>query len=188
LPDSIANIIVLCEDQEHQNLVRRYLIRAGHRSHTFHFLPLCGRDGSGAQYVRVHFPKQVTICRGILGRRTGCLLIVITDADDHSVRERERTLQHELTQSHHDSVTATEPIVILIPKWQVETWIKCLLGQPMNEGDRNSDRPPVTPDQIKEATETLFEWTRHGAQIGATCVPSLELALPRWRRISDPAE
>lgn len=187
MPDPIANIIVLCEDQEHQNLVRRYLIPARHRSHTFRFLPLCGKEGSGSQYVRAHFPEQVNACRGILGRRTRCLLIVITDADNLSVQERERTLQDELTQSHHDSVAATEPIVILIPKWQVETWIKCLVGQPMSEDDRTSDKPPVTTDQIKEATEMLFEWTRSGAQIGAACVPSLELALPRWRRISDPA-
>jgi hypothetical protein len=116
------------------------------------------------------------------------LLIVITDADNLTALEREQALLAELDGTDHSAVAQTEPIVILIPKWQVETWIKCLLGQPMNEDDRYSDRPPVTADQIKEATETLFEWTRNGAQIGATCVPSLELALPRWRRISDPAD
>jgi hypothetical protein len=181
--ERIANVIVLGEDTEHQNLIRKYLQRVGHDERAIRFEALPASRGSGSQFVRTQFPRQVAACRGILGRKTRCLLIVITDADNLSVQDRERTLENELRKFGHDPITANEPIVILIPKWQVETWIKCLLGQTMDEDDRESDHPPVTASEIKASAETLFNWTRNNAQVGLTCVPSLRAALPRWRKI-----
>jgi hypothetical protein len=181
--DRIANIIILGEDQEHVNLVRRYLLRVGQNDRTFRPVPLPGNRGCGSQHVREQFSKQVKECRGTLGRRTTCWLIVIADADDLTTAERERTLHAELTEGGETAVGQDEPIVILIPKWQVETWVKCLLGQAVSEDDRNTDRPPVTPTEIRDAARIAFDWARANAQIPATCVQSLTAALPRWRRI-----
>jgi len=177
MAERIANIIILAEDQEHQSLVYRYLLRAGHNDRGFRKIPLPGNRQCGSQYVREKFPEQVRECRGTLGRRTSCLLVVITDADNLTPAQREETLLGQCR------VVATEPIVILIPKWQVETWIKCALGQVVLEDDRDSDRPPVDSHQIRRAAETIFEWARPGAHVGETCVNSLRAALPRWLRI-----
>lgn len=183
MPDRIANIIILGEDQEHINLVCRYLLRAGQNDRAFRRVALPGNRGCGSQHVREQFPKQVKECRGTLGRRTACLLIVITDADDLTTAERERTLHAELTRENEAVLENDEPVVILIPKWQVETWVKCLLGQAVSEDDRNTDRPSVTPTQIRDAAQVAFGWARPNAQVPANCVPSLTAALPRWRRI-----
>lgn len=161
--------------------MRRYLIRVGHASRNVRFhLP---QQGSGKQYVRQQFPREVAACRNTLGRKTRCLLIVITDADDLAVTAHEATLHAELSKSGAAAVSNDEPIVILIPKWQVETWIKCLLGQIMREDDKKSDQPPVTAEQIRQAAITLYDWTRPNALIASTCVPSLATAIPRWQRI-----
>jgi hypothetical protein len=181
LSERVANINILCEDQEQQNLIRRYLNCLNMKNARYE--PVPGKTGSGSQYVRTQFPKLVAVCRGTLGKRTKCLLIVMTDADNLTVLARERTLHDELTSANHPAITSEEPIVILIPKWQVETWIKCLLGQVMDEDDKDSDRPPVAATDIKVAAETLYAWARPNAPTGATCVPSLLSALPRWRRI-----
>ena len=181
MSERVANINVLCEDHDQQNLVRRYL---GHFKITnVRYEPVPGKSGSGEQYVRTQFAKLVGVCRGTLGKKTKCLLIVVTDADNQTVQAREQTLHDVLKAANSSAITAGEPIVILIPKWQVETWIKCLLGQPMAEDDRHSDQPPVTAGEIKRAAATLHEWTRPNAAVGPTCVPSLRLALPRWQRI-----
>jgi hypothetical protein len=111
------------------------------------------------------------------------MLIVITDADNLTVAGREQTLNAQLTQAGTPPVTQNEPIVVLIPKWQVETWIKCLLGQAMSEDDPNTDKPPVDADQIKRAANIAFDWSRPGAPVGQTCVASLATALPSWRKI-----
>jgi hypothetical protein len=54
VPDRIANLIILAEDKEHQNLVRRYLERCGHDTRTMRLVPLPTRasGGSGEKYVR----------------------------------------------------------------------------------------------------------------------------------------
>jgi len=183
VPDRVANIIILVEDQEHQNLVRRYLQRTRHSHRSFRLVRLPGNRQCGSQHVREQFPKQLAECRGMLGRRTRCMLIVVTDADNLTTAEREQTLHTELSRSGCTSIVPTEPVIILIPKWQVETWIKCLLGQAVAEDDRDTDRPPVTPQQIDAAAGVLYQWTRPKAQVGATCVQSLQDAIPRWRRI-----
>ncbi len=111
------------------------------------------------------------------------MLIVVTDADNLDVDDRERTLQKELLALEFEEVRADEPVIILIPKWQVETWIRCLLGQQMDENDRDSDRPPVTREQTISAASNLFDWARPNARVGGTCVASLRVALPRWNKI-----
>jgi hypothetical protein len=104
----------------------------------------------------------------------------MTDADDLSAGAREQTLLDQLKSIGDPPIEGTEPIVIFTPKWQVETWIKCLLGLTVSEDDKESDKPPVDSAQIKQAAEVLYGWTRKGAQVGATCVPSLNVSLPRW--------
>jgi hypothetical protein len=183
MPDHPSTVVILAEDQEHQNLVWHYLKNCTpykKKMGRVRKVALPGNRGSGSQYVREKFPQEVAACRGRYAKN---LLIVITDADNLSAAERERTLHNELSQSNHDAIKADEPIVVLVPKWQVETWVKCLLGQSVLESDKNTDRPPVTAEQIIVSSGTLYDWARPNAQIGKTCVDSLRNALSRWRSI-----
>jgi hypothetical protein len=183
LSDRIANIFVLAEDQEQQSLIRKYLVRAGHGTRDIRDLPLPGNRGCGSQYVREQFLIQVAECRGRIGRKTKSMLVVMTDADSLNVTDREKSLAETLKTGHQAPVSADEPIIILIPKWQVETWIKCLLGHNMSEDDPKSDEPRVTRGDISDAAEILFRWSRANALVGTTCVPSLRASLPRWNQI-----
>ncbi len=183
MPDHPSTVVILAEDQEHQNLVWHYLKNCTpykKKMGRVRKVALPGSRRCGSQYVREQFPVQVAACRG---QQANNLLIVITDADNLSTSERERTLSNELTQKNCDAVTVEEPIIILIPKWQVETWVKCLLGDSVLEDDPSTDMPAVTAEQIKSASSTLHSWARPNAQIGATCVDSLRSALQRWLRI-----
>ena len=166
MADRVANVIILAEDQEHQNLVRRYLLRADYDRRGFRPVPLPGNRRCGSQYVREQFPIQVKECRKRVSRQASCLLIVISDADNLTTDARERTLHNELTKDSQSAVARSEPVVILIPKWQVETWIKCLLGEAVEEDDKKTDQPPVTPQQITTAARTLYDWARPGAESG----------------------
>ncbi|MGA2705541.1 MAG: hypothetical protein ABSH35_31220 [Isosphaeraceae bacterium] len=182
MPDRASIVVILAEDQEHQNLVWHYLKHCTaykKKMGCVRKVPLPGGRGCGSQYVRQQFPGQVAACRG---RHASNLLIVITDADHLSAAEREQTLCDELTQNNQPAI-GEDPIVILVPKWQVETWVKCLLGQAVQEDDKDTDKPAVTAPQVIAAASTLHDWARLNAQIGATCVDSLRSALPRWRRI-----
>lgn len=185
MPERIANKIVLAEDAEQQNLVRRYLRRCGH-GNSVRFLPLAakGPGGSGERYVRLQYPRQVQACRSSLGRQASALLIVIVDADMETTQHRATQLSDALRAANMDGRDDDEPIVVLIPKRHVETWIHALLGNQVDE-ETNYKKPKPTSSEIREAAETLHEWTRPGAAPGPTSSPSLTASVPQWRKIPE---
>ena len=78
-----------------------------------------------------------------------------------------------------------EQIVVLIPKRHVETWIRALLGNQVDEVTDYTKAPYSTPvaNDIKDAATKLHEWTRPGANPGPTSPASLTASLPEWRKI-----
>jgi hypothetical protein len=184
VPGSISNKIVLAEDAEQQNLVRRYLEKCGHNTRECRFVPLAakGPGGSGERYVRDQYPREVQACRSSLGRRASALLIVIVDADMETTQRRASQLSDALRAANIDKRRADEPIVVLIPKRHVETWIRALLGGRVDEVTDYS-QPTPTPTEIKDAAGELFKWTRPRGDPGATSPPSLTASLPEWRKI-----
>ena len=186
MPERIANKIILVEDTVQQNLVRRYLERCGHTP-PFRLvaLPARGPGGSGEKYVRDQYPQQVQACRSSLGRRATALLIVVIDADRGTTQQRKSQLSDALQTAGLDERREDEPIVLLIPRRHIETWIRALLGK---QADEDTDYtkaphfPPVSSD-IKEAAAKLYQWTRPGATPVTTHPMSLTASLPEWQKI-----
>jgi hypothetical protein len=183
VPDRIANKIILAEDPEQQNLVRRYLERCGHQA-PFRLvaLPAKASGGSGEKYVRDQYPAQVRACRSSLGRKAGALLVVIVDADTETTAHRATQLEVALRNTGEERRTDSEPIVVLIPKRHVETWIRALLGDPVNE-TTDYKNPKPTSQEIRQAAEALYPWTRPGADLRPNFPPSLNDSRPEWRKI-----
>jgi len=182
--DRVANIVVLTEDQEQQNLIRRYLEQRGHDARTVRFVPLPakGAGGSGDKYVRDNYPKEVRACRSMLGRRASALLIVMIDADSGTTERRASQLADALGAAGTDARDPHEPIAVLIPKRHVETWIRALLGDTVDE-DTDYKSPAPTTKDIRNAAAKLHEWTRPGAQPPDSAPPSLKSSVSEWRKI-----
>jgi hypothetical protein len=181
----VANTFVLVEDIAQQNLVRAYLKRVWGRnfnSRSIRMAPLPAGRGSGEKYVRDEFPARVKALRSSLGKRASAILIVMIDADNRSTGERHRQLEHALADAELQARSASEPIIVLIPKRNVETWIQALLGNAVDESD-DYKRSNPTPDDFKNASATLYDWTRPNATPGENCPPSLSDAIPEWKRI-----
>ena len=187
MPERIANKIILAEDLEQQNLVRRYLQRCGHESRECRFVPLPARgpSGSGEKYVRDQYPHQVQACRSSLGRQATALLVVIVDADNETTRWRAAQLSDALRTAGMEERREDEPIVVLIPRRHVETWIRALLGNQVDEVTDYTKAPYSTPvaNDIKNAVTELHQWTRPGANPGPTSPASLTASIPEWRKI-----
>ena len=186
MPKRIANKFILAEDVEQQNLVRRYLERCGHtREFRLAPLPCKGIGGSGEKYVRDKYPEQVQACRSSLGINTSALLIVIVDADKRTTDERRKQLADSLSAAGKPPRTDGEPIVVLIPKRHVETWIHALLNELVDEDTDYTKAPYNSPtrEDIRSAAETLYAWTRPNAKVGPTSPSSLTDSIPEWRKI-----
>ena len=181
----VANTFVLVEDVAQQNMVRQYLKRVRGKdfnSRSIRMAALPAGRGSGEKYVRDQYPNRVKALRSSLGKKASAILIVMIDADNHSTDKRHRQLERELVDAELQAPAANEPIVVLVPKRHVETWIQALLG---NNVDETTDykRPKRTPQDFKSAAETLYDWTRENARLGENCPPSLSAAIPEWRKI-----
>jgi hypothetical protein len=106
----------------------------------------------------------------------------MVDADMETTQHRASQLSAALEAASMDGRSNNEPIVVLIPKRHVETWIRALLGDHVDEVT-DYTRPTPTPKEIKDAAAKLHEWTRRGANQGATSPAPLTASLPEWRKI-----
>ena len=132
--------------------------------------------------MRDQYPLQVRACRSSLGKKTSALLVVVIDADMETTEYRAAQLSEALKNAGEEARDGGEPIVVLIPKRHVETWIRALLG---NEVDEVTDykKPKPTYAETVTAAETLHQWTRRNAVPDPTCPPSLTDSLLEWKKI-----
>ncbi len=177
--ERISRTILLCEDDPQERLVRSYLKVCGLNTEPPYLVPLnASREvqGGNVGWVVREFPKQLHACRQRHATQANTLLVVVADADSLTVVERQNHLIAE------PPVTPTDPLVMLIPRRHIETWIKAAMGQPVNETE-NCKSPAPKKSDVRAASATIHGWARNTLQPGSTCVASLHSALPQWRRI-----
>jgi hypothetical protein len=180
--ERIANIILLVEDINQENLLRRYLQRLGHENRNMRPLRLPSGQGSGEQFVRERYASEVRAIRAQLTRTSACLIVMI-DADTGTIGDRRQQLERALRDADGPARSQTEPILHLIPKRNVETWILCLNGAGVDEVNDYRHDPRVDAQSIKQAAGALYAWTRRNFVVPHSCVPSLHECLPEFHRL-----
>ena len=175
-----SSVIVLAEDQCHQRFIWRYLERLNYSRHEVRNEPLPSGRGSGEQWVRNRYADAVKAYR-MRSARAQTALIVVIDADAHSVNERCRQLEAALELEEINPRGEQEKISHVIPKRNIETWILCLNGEHVDE--ECDYKGQVNDNQIKPAALVLFEWTRPNARVGQNCIDSINRAIPEVQRL-----
>lgn len=56
-------------------------------------------------------------------------------------------------------MVATDPIVVLIPKRHIETWIRAALGEAVNEND-GYKKPEPKKHEVRSAANEIYGWAR----------------------------
>jgi hypothetical protein len=171
-------MILLCEDDAQEQLVRFYLKKSGLDTTPPCFIINASRKvhGGNVRWVLHEFPRQLEACRRRHATHARTLLIVVADADDHSVAERRSHLDGSI------GVFDTDLLVVLIPRRHVETWIRAALGHEVNETD-DYKHPTIKRDHIRAAANQIHGWARDNPEPGPTCVDSLRASLTQWRKI-----
>lgn len=178
--ERIAKVILLVEDLRQDALLRRYLHRLGHQNIRAQMVPK--GKGSGEQFVRERYASEVRAIRSQMTRTRACLVAMI-DADTGSTDDRRRQLERALRDADQSPRTRDEPILNLIPKRNVETWILCLNSEQVDEVTDYRHDQRVDAPAIRLAAEALFSWTRPNAQLPEICVASLRDCMPEFPRI-----
>lgn len=129
--------------------------------------------GGNVGWVLREFPKELEACRRRHVTHASTLLIIVVDADDYTVAER---------RGHLNQENPDDPTVVLIPKRHIETWILAALGHTVNESDSYKKQEPKR-SEIRVAANQIHGWARDNPKAGPTCVDSLRVSLPGWRKI-----
>jgi hypothetical protein len=118
-----ASIVILCEDMQHYNFVRRFLILNGWDSRRIRVNISSG--GSAEQFVREQFPIEL---RAYRSRKTyqKSMLFVVTDADTGGVVDRISEFKSICETNGIEFRAANEKVIFVIPKRNIETWLRYL--------------------------------------------------------------
>lgn len=132
-------VVVLCEDETSFNFASSLLKLTGIIQTRGQIKDvICPKgSGSGEQFVRLNLPKELQWNRRRNRIGTFTLLIVITDADTHTLHERKQQLraacESSVLTSADGYIRDNEPAAVLIPKRNIETWLRLLDGQQVDE-------------------------------------------------------
>lgn len=176
-----VQIVLLCEDTQHETFARRFLEETGWSTRRLRVEKAPGGRGSAEQFVRVRFPRELTAYRR--QRRTlAQVLIVILDGDKKGEGRREAELDEACRSSQVDVRRLDERVLVLVPTWNIETWIAYLDGQTVDEAKRDYPRLP-RPRECQPRVETLAAMCQE-RRLRAPAPPSLESACTEYTRLS----
>lgn len=130
MPKRIRTVI-LCEDRQQEVFARYFLTVCGIRPVRVQVSP--SGQGSGEQFVRENYPREVQTFRSKFPAQSDIRLVVLTDADTRTVRERFQQLENTLQENGLPIRQPREGIGVFIPKRNIETWIRFLKGQSVDE-------------------------------------------------------
>lgn len=178
-------VIVLGEDAHHQRFVRHFLYQVGFQKHDLRFEPISGGKGSAEQWVRERYPRSVKAFRARSAKARTALVVAIDVDPNSDVQRRVKQLDDSLQAATMPGRAPGEQIVHLIPKLNIETWIVCLNGQPVDE-ETDYRRDSGIDSMIVPASAAFFACTRLNVAVPAHCVDSLRLGIIEAQRLSTP--
>jgi hypothetical protein len=123
--------VILCEDRQQEIFARYFLIECGINKRRIRVKIAKKGVGSGEQFVREKYPSEVKAFRS--RNYLNISLVIFVDADVNTVNYRLKQLDEELLSALLNRRQTNEKIAIFVPKRNIETWIRYLKGNKVNE-------------------------------------------------------
>ena len=172
-----VRIVLLCEDSQTDSFVRRFLKRRRFRNREITTLPLPDGNRSGEQWVRERYPQALRAIRG----RQGAYLIVVTDADAQSTAARRVQLDAECRQKNVPVRTDADPVVMAVPRRNIETWLAYLDG---NQVDEAEIYPRLQRErECERHAKRLYEMCHVQQALAEPAPPSLRETCEEYRKL-----
>ena len=172
-----VRIVLLCEDSQTDSFVRRFLKRRHFTARDIATLPLPAGTGSGEQWVRERYPSELRAIRG----RQRAYLIVVTDADVQTTATRRARLNEECVQENVPVRTDDDPVVVAVPRRNIETWLAYLDG---NEVDETTNYPPLQRErECRRHARRLYEMCHEQQALDEPAPPSLRETCEEYRKL-----
>ncbi|RME55936.1 MAG: hypothetical protein D6795_02290 [Deltaproteobacteria bacterium] len=134
-----VDVILLCEDRQHAAFARRFLEKRGWNRKWMRVIISPGGSGSGEQFARENFPREIQQLRR---RSASGMLVVMIDGDTSGPAARKRALDEACRKQGVEPRRADEAVAVFVPTWRIETWFAYLDGNNVNEEDRYPKKLP----------------------------------------------
>ena len=177
-----AIITVLGEDtlKRQQNMVSRYLRKRGFSPRQIRVVPCPVGDTPGIKFVRSQYPVEVANLRASIASKG---LVVAIDADEESVAARKIELEEKLKEAGKSTRGSDEPIAIVVPRRNIETWVRYFGGNAVDEKTDYKRSFVKDNHDFSPANRAFAEFVVTGQTPFADCPPSLEEARVELLRI-----
>jgi hypothetical protein len=137
-------------------------------------------QGSACQFVLERYATEVQAHRSQAYAQKSLGLVVMVDADNCTVRERLKQLDERLTGQGMSARGDLERMVLQIPKWEIQTWVRHLCSsQPVEE---DQQYPVFDRDECQVAVERLRQLLTIDPLPEET-PPSLRVGIVELRRL-----
>lgn len=174
-----VKIVLLCEDSQHEAFARRFLKGMGWNTRELRVEKNPSPRGSGEQWVREIFPKELKFYRQ-RRQRAASALIAIIDADTKDSkkrRDRISELEKACVAKGIPFRTRDEAVAIAVPKLNIETWIHYLNGDSVDE---ETVYPKLAEERgCKPAVTNLLQQCR-STGLGPDAPPALAAACDEY--------
>ena len=171
-----VRVVLLCEDRQTDSFVRRFLSLRSFASRDIDTRPLTEK-GSAEQLVRKRYPKELKAIRV----RRNAFLIVIIDADACSTDARRAQLDEECERQGIPKRMPHDPVIIMVPRRNIETWLEYLRGEEIDETTayrklrRESDCAPLARE--------LYRMCYQEQKLAEPAPPSLLEACQEYQKL-----
>lgn len=172
-----VQVVILCEDQQQECFIRRFLILRKCESHELYVRkPRAGR-GSAEQFVREEFPRELKAYRSRSTRRAICLIVCV-DADNLSIEERTNSFVKACTEAGVSPRRKGEKVCFVVPKRNIETWLAYLRGESVDE--QGTYRKYSCPSDCQADVKPLDDMCRQ-QKLRSGAPPSLARACEEFK-------
>lgn len=174
---------ILGEDQRQISFATRVLKLLKYKDRELFRETVPDGGGSGEQWVRRHYPRQVALNRQKRSHQQ-CTLLVTIDGDNPSVRFRKEQLDEALRKSSMPPRGADEPIAIWVPCRNIETWLQHLTGESVDE--MQDYKTAISKETLglasREFVSRFRQW-QHAPEEIAVSLPAILDAFEELQRI-----
>jgi hypothetical protein len=173
-----VNVVLLCEDKLLSACARRFL---EHRRFKISEVPRPPKNAGGSrkQWITEEYPRQMKVVR----QRQEVALIVCTDADELTVGERIAELDKACEKAGIDPRKPEEKILMVVPKWHIETWLSYLDGNSVDEEKRLPHSYNGQEKKCKDPVNALVEMCTKRQILQEPAPPSLKAACEEYKKL-----
>ena len=173
-----VELVILCEDRQQEVFIRRFLVRMGWEPRTIRPEIAPPGKGSAKQFVYLKYLQELEEHRRQRSKRKNKLLVMV-DGDEIGVQKSLKQFEQSCRKHSVQPRNSADEIAILVPTWNIETWLAYLDGNSVEE-DRK-DYPKLKNESDCEDLVKVLANMCSARKLPESAPESLRIACNEYR-------